>query len=515
MSTSRLRIKPFSKTRADSSGSLIFMRLFWLVLAGASLTIALVVHKLSPFDLQLFCAVFASTTACAILTVLHLKHYPVKGVDNKASERIFWITSLFAIIGVQIARKLLSAQSGVSMETSPLLVSPIIIQALLVSALLGPAKGVLSISLTSICLLLVGLAQPWEIVAVFIASWVGCHAVNPLPLRSGLFRAAMITAGSYAVTTLALAGMSVLSLQEIWMAVGWAFLGGFVSSAVFWFATVPLEKMFQVVSDASLLELFNPEQPLLRELMLRAPGTYAHSVMVGNLAEQAAQAIGANPLLCRAMAYYHDIGKIQRPTFFIENKMGENPHEKLTPSLSAQIISAHVKDGLKMAEAHKLPKPIQDGIAEHHGTSLISYFYHKFTQSTETDPILEQHFRYPGPRPRSKESAILMLGDRVEAATRTLTNLSPGRLRSFVWEIVHDVREDGQLDDSDLNFRDLETIVDAFVSALTALKHERIDYPGVTIEGIEEGASYINLESDEGASTDIVNKKSTEDNVGI
>jgi putative nucleotidyltransferase with HDIG domain len=209
------------------------------------------------------------------------------------------------------------------------------------------------------------------------------------------------------------------------------------------------------------------------------------------------------------------IGKTKRPEFFIENKTGDNPHDRLTPALSAKIISAHVKDGLKLAEEHRLPPTIRDGIAEHHGTSLISYFYylHKETnrekerstaviakEISTNDPLMEQHFRYPGPRPKTKETAVLLLADRVEAITRTRPPGSPGRVRALVWEIIQDVREDGQLDDSELNFRDLQTIVDSFVSSLGALRHERIDYPGVNLDAIEEESSSPGVEqSEEGA----------------
>jgi putative nucleotidyltransferase with HDIG domain len=243
-----------------------------------------------------------------------------------------------------------------------------------------------------------------------------------------------------------------------------------------------LEHMFGITTGIRLLELSNQSEPLLKRLLLEAPGTYHHSVIVGNLAESAAEAVGENPLLCRVGAYYHDIGKLRRPYFFIENQLGaENPHDKLSPNLSALIILSHVKDGLEMAKQYKIPEPIKDIIHQHHGASIIAYFYHQAKQSDKEFP-LEDDFRYPGPKPRSKAAAIVMLADSVEAAARTLQKPTPTKIEMLVRQIIRNNLDDGQLDESPLSLRDLNDIALTFTRILTGIYHQRIEYPEKIME---------------------------------
>lgn len=210
---------------------------------------------------------------------------------------------------------------------------------------------------------------------------------------------------------------------------------------------------------------------------MRVPGTYAHSLMVGNLAHAAAEAIRADGLLARVAAYYHDLGKMNRPEFFIENQSNaENIHDRLAPSMSALILISHVKDGLEMAAAVGLPPRVCDVIQQHHGTSLMKYFYHRATGGAQ-DPTLEAQFRYAGPKPQTKEAAILMLADSVEAASRTLDKPTPARIADFVARMVEDKRADGQLDECDLTLRDLKTIQDVFARTLSGTLHARVEYP--------------------------------------
>lgn len=460
-------------------------------LAAFGLAVALCARKFPPFDFKPILGSFVISAVAMLLTAVHLRTFPTKGVERRVAERIMWLTALLTVLGLQIGVQALGDPSGVRHQVGPLTVAPLVTLGMLVSGLLGPAKGIFAVCLVAIGAIAVRLTEPGLLIGGALAASVGAHAVNPMRHRNDLFRATYATTLAFAIVALAVS----LSAGEGWVNAlwtgSWGVAAGVGASAIFWLAIAAFERAFGVVSDWSLLELCNPDQPLLRQLMLRAPGTYAHSVMVGNLADQAAPAVGANALLCRTMAYYHDIGKMRRPEFFIENKLADNPHEKLNPTLSAKIIASHVRDGLKIADEHHLPPAVKEGIAEHHGTSLISYFYQLHSQETgEEDPILELHFRYSGPRPRSKETAVLMLADRVEAATRTLANASPGRLRTFVWEIIQDVRDDGQLDDSALNFRDLQTLVDSFVNSLTALRHERVDYPTGTFDGLDEDSPY-------------------------
>lgn len=253
-------------------------------------------------------------------------------------------------------------------------------------------------------------------------------------------------------------------------------------SAVLALGVLPVfEMVFRIITPVRLVELSNPEQPLLQRLMLEAPGTYHHSAMVANLAEAAATAIGADSLLARVGAYYHDVGKLKRPYFFAENQMQgmENPHDKMTPNLSATVIISHVKDGLELAESHHVPKVIQDFIAEHHGTTLASYFYARASEGQVKDGrvLPEWDFRYEGPRPGTKETAIVMLADSVEAAVRALSKATPVRIESLVRKIIQDRLNDHQLDRSDLTLRELDTIADTFVRSLSGIFHTRIEYP--------------------------------------
>ncbi len=247
--------------------------------------------------------------------------------------------------------------------------------------------------------------------------------------------------------------------------------------------------LLKITTSLQLLELGRPTHPLLHELLQKAPGTYHHSLLVGNLAEQAAQAIGANPLLARVGAYYHDIGKMLRPYFFAENQTdGENPHDRLDPETSAQIITSHVKDGLQLARKYGLPKEIQDFIPQHHGTATSSFFYRQACEqggaSGQTD---EERFRYPGPRPRSREAAILMLADEVEAVSRANRPGSVEEIEALVDKRIRKRLDDGQLDDSDLTLQDLQEVRGTFVNVLQGIFHPRIKYPEDTLE--EEGES--------------------------
>lgn len=260
-----------------------------------------------------------------------------------------------------------------------------------------------------------------------------------------------------------------------------AFIGGPVAVGVASLLLPAFESLFGITTDIRLLELSNQNLPLLKRLSLEAPGTYQHSLAVGNLAEAGADAIGANALLLRVCAYYHDIGKLVKPEYFVENQRGVNPHDTLSPSMSALVIQSHVKEGLELGRRAKLPLSIRQGVATHHGTKLIRYFFSK-ASSAAVDAgrgeVRESDYRYPGPKPHTKELGVLLLADAVEAAARTLTNPTPGRIQSMISKIFADALEDGQLDDCELTFSELGRIATAFLWVLTNMYHHRIDYPG-------------------------------------
>jgi len=249
-----------------------------------------------------------------------------------------------------------------------------------------------------------------------------------------------------------------------------------VTSGLFAFGgMVLLGHLFRITTVFELRELADPNHPLLRQLLLRTPGTYHHSLLVANLAERAAEVVGADTLLARVGAYYHDIGKMRNPVAFIENQTGHNPHEELDPQVSASIVSAHIRDGLALAERYHLPPQIREIIPGHHGTSLIKYFHQKaVSQGGEVD---EAQFRHPGPKPRSKEAGIVMLADGTEASVRSLQEKTPETIRVMVDRIISERVADGQLDDCDLTLRDVRRIRDAFCELLHGVYHERIPYP--------------------------------------
>lgn len=259
----------------------------------------------------------------------------------------------------------------------------------------------------------------------------------------------------------------------------WA-LAGCLISGILAFALQPLfETVFRLATPSKLMELTSPSQSLMRRMMIEAPGTYHHSIIVANLAESAAQRIGANPYLARAGAYYHDIGKLKRPGYFKENQMGENPHDKTDPYISAAILTSHTKDGLLMAQKEHLPQEVQDIILQHHGDTPVIYFYHKALQMSDGNPVDIREFRYEGPRPTTKEAAIVMLADTIEAAVRSMKDTTPKAIKQFIERLVRGKLEDGQLSESPLTLKDLDDIAESFTSILMGVFHERIEYPKV------------------------------------
>ncbi len=245
-----------------------------------------------------------------------------------------------------------------------------------------------------------------------------------------------------------------------------------------------LEHIFKVTTDISLLELLDLEQPLMKNLMITAPGTYHHSVIVGNLVEAAAEVVGVNPLLGRVSAYYHDIGKTKMPEYFIENQSGSlSKHEKLTPHMSSMIIASHVKEGIELAKQHKLPEPVIDIIQQHHGTTLMTYFYQKAKEQQSDHEISEGEYKYPGPPPQSRVAALVMMADAVEAASRVLNEPTPARISALVDRIINHIFLDGQLDQCELTFKDISEIKNRFAYTLTGILHKRVDYPGFNFNG--------------------------------
>jgi putative nucleotidyltransferase with HDIG domain len=254
-----------------------------------------------------------------------------------------------------------------------------------------------------------------------------------------------------------------------------------VLSMLLIFAMAPCaEIIFRYSTRFKLMELMNLDQPILRELMLNAPGTYHHSLIVSHLVDAGANTLGAQSLLCKVAALYHDVGKVTRPEYFIENQLGgENPHDWLAPSMSALIITTHVKNGLELAQEYGLGREVSNIIREHHGTSVITFFYQKAVDMGENPSM--PAYSYPGPKPHSREAAIVMLADAVEASSRTLDDPSSSRLQNHIRTIIKNILNSGQLDEVDLTLKDLDKLTQSFVHVLTGLFHRRIQYPDAAL----------------------------------
>lgn len=310
-----------------------------------------------------------------------------------------------------------------------------------------------------------------------VGSLGGILAVHKVSQRSDLTRAGFFVSGANLAAVWGLGLLAGRGPGELLAFGGIGVLNGLLT-AIITIGSLPyLENVFGITTPLRLLELANPNHPLLKRLLLEAPGTYHHSIVVGNLAEAAAEAVGGDGLLVRVGSYYHDVGKIKRPEFFIENQLlAPNPHDKMSPSLSALIITSHVKEGLELAREYNLPPAISDILRQHHGTTLVSYFYHQAVAGNQGE-VAETDFRYEGPIPQSKEAALVMLADSVEAAVRSLTKPTQGKIDGLIRKIIKDRLADGQLDQSDLTLRDLDRIAAAFSRVITGIYHPRVEYP--------------------------------------
>ena len=315
----------------------------------------------------------------------------------------------------------------------------------------------------------------------FVASLIGAHKVARCEQRSILIKAGVTIGGVNVLMILSynlIAGtfLKMTLLSDVVM----GFLAGLLASVLVLGIAPMIESLFGYTTDIKLLELANLDHPLLKDLILQAPGTYHHSIIVGSLVEAGAKSISANPLLARVSAYYHDIGKLKKPLYFIENAGGmENKHDHLTPTMSSLILTSHVKDGVELARENRLGERIIHIIQQHHGTNLISYFYQKAKEkeNPEMDSIDETDFRYPGPKPQTKEAGIVMLADAVEAASRNLSEPTPSRIKGLVQRIINNIFLDGQMEECELTLKDLQKIEESFSRILTAIFHKRIDYP--------------------------------------
>jgi len=315
-----------------------------------------------------------------------------------------------------------------------------------------------------------------------VTGMIGIYMVDKLQSRNSLVWLGL----SLGVANMLLIWGVELVLVGNWLAAlqtsSWG-LGSGILSAVLTMGTMPIwENLFGVITPIRLVEISNPNTPLLKRMLTEAPGTYHHSIIVANLAESAADAIGANGLLARVGAYYHDIGKLKRPHYFKENMISsENPHDKMNPTSSTGIITSHTKEGLDLAKKYRVPRILHDFIEQHHGTSPVKYFYHKAKTTSEKDVKLDS-FRHKGPRPKTPEVALVMLADTVEAAVRSLPDPTPAKIEALIRKLLKEKLDDGQLDDCHLTLKNLDSIASAFTNSLCSIFHERVEYPEVNLK---------------------------------
>ncbi len=323
-----------------------------------------------------------------------------------------------------------------------------------------------------------GFAQYGVVLTTATGGSAAALSVRAVRRRAQTWVFVAIIAAAYAAMIFALGLVESASAGTVLTRTFWG-VANATASAILAMGFLPVfEWITRITTDQTLLEWADPNRSLLKRLAMEAPGTHSHSIQVANLAEAGAAAIGANGLLCRVGAYYHDVGKVLKPQYFIENQPeGRNPHDKLKPSTSAQVVREHVTEGLRLARDAKVPKAIADFISEHHGTQRITYFYQKAVDEAGEADVEPAPFTYPGPRPQSRETAICMFADSVESATRVLQDATPQRVRELVHNLVDSKIRDGQLDDADLTLREVAVLEDQFVKIVSGMYHHRIDYP--------------------------------------
>lgn len=427
------------------------------------------------------------TALASVLVVIYLKFYRRHLYQKGFNFVLLGLISFVALLFIHLISSInISSNPEIARLAGYLI--PVATFSMLIAILLDTA---LAIFMTVLLCFYIGIMTGNELsyaITGFVSGLVGIYSVAKINrhfdwVKAGLF---ISLANVFTITSMELMNNEQWYVLLIGGSIG--VINGIVS-AIFAYGSLPfLESCFKITTSVRLLELSNPNQPLLKRLLIEAPGTYHHSIMVGNLAEAAADAVGADSLLVRVGAFYHDIGKLRRPYFFTENQMGgENPHEKLSPSLSALIITSHVKDGVEIARQENLPAEVIDLIAQHHGTGLVTYFYHKALEMGNSDSIKEDEYRYHAEKPQSKEAAIIMLADSVEAAVRSMSSPSPGKIEGLVRKMIKERLEDGQLDECELTFKDLDLIAIAFTRILSGIFHTRIEYPENVLEAMKGG----------------------------
>lgn len=409
---------------------------------------------------------------------------------GRGGTRPLWNKDL-ALLGLMVILSTILLRLGTALpkpeylffsEHSLFYAVPVATSAIVISVVLGTKSAATFTVLISVIATLIADFHISYFFYPFVGSLVGARESRHCRQRSTLLKAGLWVglANAALILVFNLRTGTLSDWEPVMGDLTLGFLSGLLSGIIATGLVPLIEVLFSYTTDIKLLELGNLNQPLLRELIVQAPGTYHHSIIAGSLAENAAEAIGANPLLARVGAYYHDIGKKNKPLYFIENQKGaENRHDKLSPYMSSLVLISHVKEGVELAKERKLGRVIADVIQQHHGTSLIAFFYQKAKEKEKPleASVDEKDFRYPGPKPQTKEAGLVMLADAVEAASRTLADPTPARIQGMVQRMINGFFSDGQLDECELTLKDLHLIAKSFNRMLAGIFHQRIEYP--------------------------------------
>lgn len=402
---------------------------------------------------------------------------------RKIYDDILKLTAIFIIMMIY----LVLTAVVIRLHLNPFLI-PVPFVALMIAALFSYRLGVLATIMACIVIPLMT-SVPYNVGFVsLVAGVIAIIGLKHLQSRSRFYTIFLYVSLAYIVGILSIELGQADKFETIYSHWFWSIVNALVSTASVMFLLPIFENMLNLTTRFTLLELTDLNKPLLKRMNMDAHGTYHHSMLIGNMVDSIAANVGADSLKARVMAYYHDIGKLLQPGYYSENQdPGFNKHEKITPKMSSLIILSHVKDGVELAREEKLPDLVIDAIQEHHGTTVMAYFYQKALETDSHSSVNKDDFRYPGPRPQSKEAAILMLADSVEAACRSLKNPTKNHIRSMVEKLIAARTDEGQLDDSGLTMRDLAIIKQQFMTILIGLYHKRVAYPGQEEEEASEG----------------------------
>ncbi|MCX7746712.1 MAG: HDIG domain-containing protein [Clostridia bacterium] len=460
----------------------------------------------SRFDFSFAAGIFVILLLVSFLLILYMRHFNRKILYN-VNEMI--ILCLIMMISLTIARLIIGVLPEYYEFAVPIFIAPMLVSILMDLKLAGVVNFILTLAISFI------MKDRFDFFYMaLISGSFSAFLVSKANQRSKLSLAGIIIGSVNVIIIISLGIIHKGEVKTIAIQGIIGFLNGIIS-IVFTIGILPfIESTFNMVTPLKLLELANPNQPLIKRLLMEAPGTYHHSLMVGNLAEVATEAIGGNALLSRVGAYYHDIGKLKNPGFFKENQLGDNPHESLTANLSTLVITSHINDGVDLANKYKIPQPIKDIIVQHHGTTLVAYFYHKAKMAENGDAVSQENFRYQGPRPSSKEAAVVMLADSVEAAVRAMPDKTEAKIEALIRKLIKDKLDDGQLNLCSLTLKDLDSIAKAFMRVLSGFFHGREEYPEINavknnekppelVDPLEDAIKLQQLEGDKKANVNI------------